>query len=240
MFEAGVNWATLRSHDDRRWLVQFDLAAAARFGWFGNQHPFLFVLGPHATAWIEVGRRLSNQNTWSPYLGARLGSDLKILEHPGLSVDALDTINESEAGVRANGLVRVDGGLSMLDDRRSLLLVGFVQEAFQARSVNAPPFAFTQIGLGVRFDIQQSFIGELEAAWGVTPNRTDHALGFSDQTTRAGVSTNLRKIFGNGLWLGLRVLVSRDTDTITYPTRTFGTGNAPVLDGSLTFGWSPK
>lgn len=241
MFEAGANYVGARSQDHRRWLLQYDLAGAFKFGLLGNQHPFLFLMGPHLSAWAELGRRFANDKEWSPYAGVRLGSDMQILEHPGLAADALSTVNESQAGVRANGVARIDGGVSFLGDSgNGLLFVGFVQEAFQSRGVNSPVFAFTQLGLAFRFDVPRAIMWEVEGAWGVTPNRTNSALGFVDQTTRASIATNVRVMFGLGFWAGLKILAARDTDTITYPTRTYGTGDAPVFDASLHIGWSPR
>jgi hypothetical protein len=238
--QVGANISGIRSQDERRWLLMWDVFGSGMFGLIGNQHPFLTVLGVRGSATAELGRRIWNDRAWSPYVGGRIGGDMRILEHPGLAAGALETINDSSAGVIAHGLARIDAGMSMLDDRRSLLLVLFVQEALQARTVTQPMFAFTQLGLGARFDLARSVMVEIDGAWGVTPNRTDSARGTSDQTTRASLSGNFRKIFANGIWLGLTASIARDTDTITYAASktTYGTGNAPTVEAALWLGWS--
>ncbi len=239
MCELGGESAGLRSYADRGALFSWDVRLAAKGGYLGNQHPFLFLIGMHSIAWAEYGFRLTSQRTWSPYVGGRIGSELGLMGHPGLASSAFDTINSVDGigGVVATGRLRLDAGVSMLDRTRSLLLVAFAQEELQAPRTNTPSLDFTQVGLGARFDVAGSLIAELDGVWGVTPTRSDPLRGISDQTTRLGFSASFRKIFGNGMWLGATLLWMRDTDTVAYDRGlTYDTVNPATFEIELFFG----
>lgn len=239
MGDLGGESAGLRSGDDRRWLLRWDVLLAMKGGYLGNQHPFLFMLGMRSLAWVAEGYRFMHASRWSPYAGGRLGGAMQLLGHPGLASDAFDTINSVDGvgGVVGEATGRVEAGVSFLDDTRSLLLLAFMQEQLQAPRTNTPGLAFTQGGLGARFDLTRSVIAELEGVWGVTANRTDALRGITDQTTRIGVSGTVRKIFGDRIWLGATVLWMRDTDSLAYTNGlTYGTANPATLDMEIFFG----
>ena len=239
MGELGGESAGLRSYADRGALFSWDVRVAAKGGYLGNQHPFLFLIGMHSIAWAAYGFRFASKSVWSPYLGGRVGSELGLMAHPGLSGSAFDTINSVDGvgGVIAVGRLRLDAGVSMLDRTRSLLLVAFAQEELQAPRTNTPSLAFGQAGLGARFDVAGSIIAELDGVWGVTPTRYDALRGIEDQTTRLGFSGSFRKIFGNGMWLGATLLWMRDTDTVAYANGlTYDTANPATLEAELFFG----
>jgi hypothetical protein len=246
MGELGGESAGLRSFAERRTLLAWDVRLAAKGGYLGNQHPFLFLLGVHSTAWVEYGVRFTHHGAWSPYVGGRLGSELQLMGHPGLAGSAFDTINSVDGvgGVVAGGTLRVDAGASLLDETRSLLLLAFAQEQLQAPRTNTPGLAFTQGGLGARFDIAGSVIAELDGVWGVAATREDPLRGLHDQKARLGVSGSFRKIFANGMWLGATLLWMHDTDTVAYDGGlTYGTGDAPTVDFEVFFGvplWRTK
>jgi len=239
MGDLGGESAGLRSGDDRRWLLRWDVLLAMKGGPLGNQHPYLFLLGVRSLAWVAEGYRFMHASGWSPYAGGRLGGSLQLMGHPGLAGSDFDTINSVDGvgGVVAGATLRAEAGVSFIDDTRSLLLLAFLQEELQAPRTNTPGLAFTQGGLGARFDVTRSVIAELEGVWGVTANRTDALRGITDQTARIGVSGTFRKIFGNGMWLGATVLWMRDTDSVAYTNGlTYGTANAPTLDMEIFFG----
>ncbi len=241
MAELGGESLGLRAFSHGRWLLQWDVLAAARAGWLASEHPFLFLAGAHTLAWLEGGVRILPPKHWSPYLGARLGGDVTLMGHPGLASSDFDTINDvgGAGGVVARGLVRVAAGASFLDRTRSLLLVAFAQEAMQARQVATPGLAFTQLGVGARFDLAESVVAEVEGSWGVTADSTDALRGISDQTSRMGVAAAFRKIFHNGMWLGVSTSLERDGDAVTYPGgANFQTTGAPRFAFTLLYGVS--
>ena len=137
----GVQSNGLRS-SNRRWLLQWDALAVARGGWLANQHPYRLFVGARGHGSGELGLRLSpvgavgrledlevSSSAWSPYFGGRLDASIAAMTHPGVAFSALDTINNSDGfgGLTSSGFIRAVGGLSLLDDSKSLLLVGFVQ-----------------------------------------------------------------------------------------------------------------
>ena len=239
MFELGGQWAAVHTFRDGRWLVQWDALLAARGGTLANTYPFLSLYGAHEVAWIEGGYRFRPPQRWSPYVGARIGSDARIMFHPGLPLSDFDNVNNADGvgGAGAGGVVRVDFGASFLNLDRSLLLVAFVQEALQARESNTPSYAFTQVGVAARFDIARRLLLSLEGAWGVTPARRDPPRGLTDRTTRAGVTATLRRTFPNGMWISAGTSLQRDTDHVVYSGgRTYDTGNAPVFGLTFLYG----
>lgn len=238
MFELGGEWAGIRSYRGH-WLVQWDALLAARAGYLAAQHPFLLLAGGHGLAWGEGGYRWAVATPWSPYVGVRLGGDALVMGSPGA---ALDTVNEVDGvgGVVASGAGRVQAGASMLDGRYSLLLTAFAGEELDAAESHTPFLAFTQGGVGARFDIEKSLFASLEGAVGVTPTRTDAAHGLTDRTTRTEVTAEFRKIFHNGMWLGAALWVQRDADRVTYSAgQTYATGDPPTVGLGLSFGVRP-
>lgn len=246
MVELGGESAGIRSYGDGRWLLQWDVLVALKGGLLANQHPFLFLIGPHALAWTELGRRFVPSSRWSPYVGARAGAEVSVMPHPGLSLAELRTINDVDGigGVVANGLLRIEAGASLLDAQRSLLLVAFAQEALEAPRVVSPSRTFTEGGLGLRFDLAWSVVASLEGVIGVAPARTSPALGFSDRQTRMGANVAFRKVFKNGMWIGAAGFLSRDTDQVDYASgASYSTSDPASFGFALTLGvplWRSK
>src|SRR5205814_9236970 len=151
----------------------------------------------HELAWAEVGRRFVASHAWSPYVGARLGNELFLMKHPGLAWSDLDTINSVDrvGGTVAAGVIRVDAGTSLLDDRRSLLLVAFLQEELHAAETNTPGQAFLGFGAGASFDLLHSVAASVEAFWGFAPERRDPLREVTDCTTHVAASLAVRKTF---------------------------------------------
>ncbi len=241
MGELGGESEGLRSSADRRWVFAWDVLAALRAGWVVAQRPPLSFVGAHTLAWTELGVRALPSSDASPYVGARISGDAAVMPSPGLSLSALDTVSRVDGvgGIVARGLVRVDAGLSFLDRARSLIVVAFAEESFDAPGVYTPGLALTAGGLAVRFDVARSFLAEVEGAYGLSATRTDALRGLTDQTTRAAVSGDVRKIFENGMWLGLQATYARDTDHVAYAHGlAYDTGSAPTIGLSISYGLS--
>jgi hypothetical protein len=222
------------------WLLQWDVLVAAKGGYLANQNPYLFLLGGHAAAWAEGGARFTPSRAWSPYGGLRLGNEAQIMGHPGAALSDLETSNavDGVGGVSERAFFRLDAGVSFLDRSRSLLLVLFAQEALRAPTLHAAAQAFTELGFGARFDLSRSLFASLEGVWGVTPKRTTPP-GLTDRSTHLGVSATFRKIFRNGMWIGLSASLDRDSDHLRY-TETgaaFDTANAPTFAFALLYGF---
>lgn len=239
MFELGAESAGLRSYGVSRWLFQWDALVAGRGGYLANEHPFFLLIGLHGRAWGELGIRLDAPRRWSPYVGARLGGDFLVMPHPGLSLWALDTVNSVDGvgGVVSRGIARVDAGLSLLDGSQSLLLTAFVQEALDAPETNTPGYAFTEGGVGARCDMARRLFASLEFAAGAAPPRTVAALGLSDRTWHAQITTTFWKVFGNGMWIGASAQAERKADDLVYAAgSTYRTADPPTLTLTLLYG----
>ncbi len=80
----------------------------------------------------------------------------------------------------------------------------------------------------------------MEATWGVTPSASHAALGLTDRATRIGFDANARKIFSNGMWIGLLLSTDRDAHHLVYAnTNTiFDTANPVTFAGGAAFGVS--
>ena len=70
MGQIGGDWQGLRFSRDWHWVMQWEVFAALKGGYLGNQHPFLFLIGPHLSSWVEGGYRLSDKKGFAPYFGA--------------------------------------------------------------------------------------------------------------------------------------------------------------------------
>lgn len=238
--EFGGEWAGIKSDNPGRWLVDWDLLAALRTGILVNQPQPVALLGGHLAAWGRIGLRTTITNPWSPYVGARLGGDLLLVAQTGVSPSALNTVNNADgvAGVVATGVVGIELGVSMLDPSRSLRIVVILQESLHAQQTYTPGFAFTDLGLGARFDVADSLTTLLEVVVGAAPARTNPALGYSDQTFHGRVEFGLRNIFANGMWLGVALVAERYADHITYtPGSSYTTGDAFTLGIEISFGF---
>lgn len=240
--ELGARLFGLRALD-RRWLQLFDGSLGFRGGVLANQHPYTDFFGGRVAADFELGYRFSPDRTWSPFLSGRANASLMVMGHPGLPLSALDTINASDGfgGVTLDGSARVSGGLSLLEGGQSLLLTAFVQEALRAPRVIAPGAAFTEWGLALRSDGSRSFVLGLEALGGLSVTSTHSALAFTEQSFHLEASGWLRKMFQNGLWLGLSVSWGRDShhQVYTQSKTTFDTIDAPAFSALLSFGFAP-
>lgn len=241
MFDLGVATSGIRSFANRRLLLSWDVLVAARAGELANAEPYLRFVGARALSSIEPAYRTSDE-AWSPVVSARLAGEGLVLWNPGTPLTELHTRNDVDGagGLFARGLVRGGFGASYLDDMRSLLLQLFVQEQLQGPGVNADAKTFTQVGASARYDVASGWTALLELAYGVAPTKEDSALGRTDRTTRMGVSWRARKIFRNGMWLGLVGGIQRDTDRIVYTASgtEFRTGDPADFSLGLFFGMS--
>jgi hypothetical protein len=241
--ELGVRLFGLRALDDRRWLQLFDGELGFRGGVLANQHPYTDFFGGRISADFEQGYRFSPGQTWSPFLSARANARLQVMGHPGLPLSQLNLINSSDGfgGITLDGNVRVSGGFSLLNGGQSLLLTAFVQEALRAPRLTASGAAFTEFGLSLRSDGSRSFVIGVEALGGLTPTATNSELAFTEQSFRLEASGFLRKMFENGLWLGLSVSYGRDShhQLYTQSKTAFDTINAPDFSALLSFGFAP-
>ena len=235
--ELGGRWGGLRVIDEKRWVLQWETLIAIQAGWLGSEHPFLFLVGPHASAWVEAGHRFRSERPFSPYLGVRLAGDARSLASPGApSQEELNAV-DGVGGNVAHGALRVAAGSSYVDETHALLITMFVQEELDAPELHTPGLAFTEIGIAGRYDASRSLTLTLDGRCGLTPDRHDPLLGTSDSTMRCGVDASFRKIFGNGIWLGVTLSFQRDTDHLSYANGTsYETGSAPFFVGALDFG----
>ena len=218
--------------------MQWDVYLAVRGGYLGNQHPYLFLIGPHALSWFDAGWRFSSQRGFSPFIDARIGGDVSVLGNP--DVPRFDEINSVDGvgSVAARGSARIGGGNAYIDDKRVVLLTVGVDEMLQPQQINTPSYAFTGGYLSVRVDVPRSVTATLEGGFGGAPARHDTLRGISDSTTRAWIGGSLRKIFKNGMWLGGAVSYEHMMDHVVYEARqtTFDTSNAPSFSISLFVG----
>lgn len=237
--ELGAQVFSLR-HDDQRWLVLWDGVVALKGGVLGNSRPYTSMLGARAQGNVEVAYRFANNEGWSPYLSGKAGANLQILGHPGLSLADLNTINESDGvgGVNAQGLVRIAGGVSLLDGTNSVLLGALIQEAFRAPGFVKPGQALSEAGLTVRVDLARSFSLQLDGVAGFAPSVKNDALNLTDQTYHLEVGGFLRKTFGNGVWLALALSLGRDSHRVEYldSKNVYNTIDAPHFAAAIVFG----
>jgi hypothetical protein len=239
--EVGGRWEGIQSLYAARWLLEWDLSLGLRGGYLANEHPYLFLLGPSGRSFVEAGYRFDARRDASPYAGLRVSDEVQLLAHPGRALAAFKTSNDVDGvgGALARGSLRADLGVSFLGAGRSLLLVGFVEEALQARQVNAEALALTQVGVAARLDLRRNLSASLEGAYGVSPARRDAQLGTSDRTTRLSTALSLLWAFANRSWLSARSSLSRDADRLTYAgQRSYHTANPPAFSAELSYGFS--
>ena len=238
MGELGGDWLGLRAATDRHFVMQWDVYLAVRGGYLGNQHPFLFLIGPHALSWFDAGWRFGEGKGFEPFIDARIGGDVSVLGNP--DVPRFDEINavDGVGGIVARGHARLSAGGAYIDDHRTVLLVVGLQEMLQAAQINTPSYAFTGGFASLRFDAPRSITATLEGGFDATPARHDVLRGISDATTRAWIGGSLRKIFKNGMWLGGALSYEHMMDHVVYEARqtVFDTSNAPSFSVSLFVG----
>ncbi|HVZ32452.1 MAG TPA: hypothetical protein VG963_08500, partial [Polyangiaceae bacterium] len=183
LLELGAAWQGMESLGTRRWLLQWDLLAGVRAGYLANEHPYLFLLGGELGGFAEAGYRFPARSEVSPYLGLRLAEQVQILAHPGRALADLDRHNDVDGlgGTLVQGAFRAAGGASSLTPALSWLVVGFVEEAYRAREVNAEALLLSQFGLAARIDRARGWSASLEAAWGIGPARRYGWLAASDR-----------------------------------------------------------
>jgi hypothetical protein len=240
LFELGGQWQGVRSFSGARWLLHWDLLLAARAGYLANEHPYLFLLGARLAASAEAGYRFSSARELSPYAGVRLASEQQLLAHPGRPLSDFGQFNNADGvgGIVNRASLRLDAGASLLSGDHSLLAVGFVEEGFRDRQVNAEALVLTLVGVAVRCDLREHLAASLEAAWGVSPERQD-ARGFGDRTSQASVAATLRWVFRNRSWLGAASSLARDSDHLEYASgRSYDTRSAPVFAAQVVYGFS--
>ena len=237
--DVGGAWSGLRSFCEASLLVDWDLSLSLRTGYAANAIPGIFLLGGQAVARTEVGYRTASASPWSPYVGLRLGGEFAVVGHPGLPLSQLSTYNDlyGIAGVRASGSGGLAVGASFLDEERSLRLELLLQESLTSAGTYTPGHAFSEAGLGVRYDTRRSITLALEGLVGIAPPRRIPALGYTDQTWHWSVQAWFRDIFDNGMWLGVLASVDRLQDEVSYSSGAwFSTGNAPTVSLTVSFG----
>jgi hypothetical protein len=176
---------------------------------------------------------------WSPYLSLRGDGDLTVMATPSAPLDQLNTINNSDGfgGIIANALVRLSFGGSYLLHRRSFLATIFLQESLRAPRVVAPGMAFTEGGIGARYDVADSLTLYVEGVLGTTPAIVDPLLKTTQRTVHMVVQGNLRKTFRNGIWFGFLASYGRDAHTLTYDEGlTYSSAQPPTFLAMLQFG----
>jgi hypothetical protein len=246
--ELGAEYVGIQTFRSRSLLVQWDTLLAARGGIVGNTLPYTSVAGGHTLANAEAGYRFQRHGRFSFYLGGRLNGDLSIVTHPGTTLGELNRLNNADGvlGVNASGAVRVDLGLSMLDGKRSLVLVAFFQEAGIAPDVYTSGIAYSEGGVAARFDIARRLTASLEAFAGRGATRTQAALDTTVQSSYAALSGVVRGSFRNGIWLALSGMYGREFDHRVYRASmtTYNTANAPDFNVTLLLGipfvWNKK
>jgi len=238
--ELGARTVGLEALDGKHWLVQWDGLLAFRGGVLASTNPYASFLGGSGHGFAELGYRFQPESSRSGYLAGRLAANLQVMAHPGLPMSELNTLNNSDGfgGVTLDGAVRVAGGVSLLDGDRSLLLVGFLQEALVAPGLVTGGAAFTEVGLGTRFDLARSFTVVVEALVGSTPPVPNAALQATDSTIRLQVIGEVRKTFASGVWLGLAGSYTRDSDRLVYtvPAVAYDSARPGTIAVTLSFG----
>lgn len=178
------------------------------------------------------------------YVGARISGAAQILGNP--DVPRFDEINAADGtgGASARGAFRASAGGAWISHSSAFFATLFGQEELQAPTTNYPSYAFSEFGVALRFDVEKSIMTTLEGLVGVTPNRTSALGGYSDQTSRVGLSGSFRKLFTNGMWIGVSISIERDSDHVAYTGgAAFDTTDAPAFAATLFYGlplWRSK
>jgi hypothetical protein len=160
--------------------------------------------------------------------------------HPGLPLSALNTVNNMDGvgGVVASGVVGIDLGASLLERSHALRIVAIIQESLHTSGTYTPGFAFTDVGVGVRFDVAQSLSISVDVVGGAAPMRSNTGLGYTDQTFHGRVDFGLRKVFRNGMWLRVGLTAERYVDEITYTSgASYTTADAFTFGLAVSFGF---
>jgi hypothetical protein len=232
--DLGAEVVGIRSFHGRAWLAQWDGAITARGGLLGNTIPYTWLAGLDTLATGEVGYRFMPSRRASLYSGAGLGGELSVLTRPGSALSQLKTLNDLDGvgGLGVRGRLRVDVGLSFLDEARSLLL--FAPGSYTTGT------SFTEGGVAVRFDTRRRLTLSLEVAAGRSPVESDVALATRAQTTRVELSALVRKLFRERVWLALGGAFSRDYDRRSYSGSAivYRTASAPAFNVNLVLGIS--
>lgn len=243
--DLGGESAGIRSFGSR-WLLTWDVLASFRAGVLANKEPYLSLFGMRASAFVEPAYRFFDYG-WSPIVSARLGGDVSVLWNGLASLGDLRTLNDMDGvgGVVARGLVRVGGGASYVGGGRSLSLQLFGQELLQGHGVTSDGLALSMVGGAARFDWTWGLSASIEATAGTSLSLEDPALQRTSRTTRIGAAGSARKIFSNGMWLGLFVSIAQDSHHVTYETTqtSFVSSDPADFTLGLSFGvslWRPR
>ena len=140
-------------------------------------------------------------------------------------------------GRTAQAAVRVDAGVSLLDGARSLLVVGFFQEALRAPGYLRPRRGVRR---GRRRRALRSRVEPRRLAGGARRAHrpgADASLGTTDQAAYAGISASVRKIFSSGMWIAVAGGYSREFDHLTYTGSavSYDTASAPTFAATLFY-----
>jgi len=237
--DLGAEHFGVQSFRGRALLLQWDALVAVRAGILGNTHPYTPLTGPRTLVSVEAGYRWLPERRWSFYTGAGLSGDFALLTRPGTDVTQLRTLNDMDGvgGRTADGAVRLDAGVSLLDGARSLLLVAFFQEGLRAPGIYTRGAAFAEGGVAARFDLAFRLTASLEALAGQTGAVADASLGSTDRTIYAGISAMVRRSFSHGMWVAAAGGYSRELDHRAYPGsgRSYDTASAPSFDARFFY-----
>jgi hypothetical protein len=236
----GGEWSEITTRDGGKWLLQWDGLVTVTGGLLGQTHPYTPMLGVRASGFFEGGMRLHPAAPWSLYLGGRASLEGVLMPPWGTGLGALDTVN-NVAGVGGAGLgggLRLAAGASWLSGRTALLATALVGESGRVPETNRVGAAFTDVGAMVRFDVAGSWLLAGEVRWGTTPALHHAKVDYTDQTTHLGVSLDLRKIFGNGMWLGLRLTHDGESDFLHFAASgaSYHTVSAPMNGALILYG----
>jgi hypothetical protein len=199
--------------------------------------PVTPLVGVRAVLDGELGYRLQPRSAWSAYAAAEGGLDFRWLAHPGIASAAVNEMTGT-GGLDVAGGIRAGFGASYLDAAHSLVVMGFVQEAFRKTATSVSTRPFTEGGLEVRYDVARRSTVSAEASWGWAAIRRDAALGSTDRATRLQLAVELRRWLSERTWLGVRAAAARDGDRVAYAASNtaYTTAAEPDLELMISFG----
>ncbi len=207
---AGVRTLSLEAALDGPWVVRWDLSASARGGLTIVQ-PFAWVAGARAFAGGELGYRLLPQ-AWSPYLMVGGHARGEYFQR-WIIVEEVGTLRESFATLDL--APRFGLGASYLDQGRSLRAVAFAQAT--GRWTNyIGSFGATTFGLSLGYDLADRLSLLVEASRSTEAPASTPGLALVTLRSTSALELSARKVFRSGSWVGLGVLLSKQTNELRY------------------------
>jgi hypothetical protein len=234
-------WAGIRSFSERKYLFTFDAAAGFSGAFLGNSSERFWLVGGNARALGELGLRLTPQNGHSLYVGASAllnGSAISVL---GLPPDQYNQKNSLDGigGLNGIGALRLNAGLSGLEERHALLVTAFVGGSLRKPGSPASGPLYLDVGLRAQFDVVKSFTATLEGSWGTTFGHPDSLLGITNTGTRYEVVVMVRKMIGP-IWLALDAQLhgTANSTTSTSVSNVYLTATPTFVSAGLALGVS--